>query len=71
VTAEAHAGAACCMPGLTLRRAAEPALSHGHALVRWEAVDAAGARRGSGTNVFTFGPDGDITSVIGFWEPRI
>ena len=55
------------MPGLTLRRAGEPALSHGHALVRWEAVDAAGTKRGSGTNVFTFGADGKIERVVGFW----
>jgi hypothetical protein len=55
------------MPGMTLRRSGEPALSHGHALVRWEAVDASGAREFSGTNVFTLGPDGRIASVIGFW----
>ena len=55
------------MPGLILRRSGEPALSHGHALVRWEAVDAAGVQRGSGANVFTFGPDGKIQRVVGFW----
>jgi hypothetical protein len=57
------------MPGLTLRHAGEPALSHGHALVRWEAVDAQGAVRAGGSNVFTFAPDGRIESAIGFWAP--
>jgi uncharacterized protein YndB with AHSA1/START domain len=57
------------MPGLTLRRAGEPALSHGHALVRWEAVDAQGAVRAAGSNVFTFAPDGRIESAVGFWGP--
>ena len=56
------------MPGLTLRRTGDPALSHGHALVRWEAVDESGAQRGSGANVFTFAPNGKIESVIGFWS---
>ena len=56
------------LPGLTLRRSGDPALSHGHALVRWEAVDASGARKGSGTNVFTFRADGKIASVIAFWS---
>ena len=55
------------MPGLTLRRAGEPALSHGHALVRWKAVDAAGVQRGAGANVFTFEADGRIANVVGFW----
>jgi len=62
------AAARIYMPGLTLRRCGDAALSHGHALVRWEAVDASGTRKGSGTNVFAFGPDGKITSVIGFWD---
>jgi len=57
------------MPGLTLRRVGEPALSHGHALVRWEAVDARGAVRSSGANVFTFASDGRIESAVGFWTP--
>jgi len=61
------AAARVYMPGMTLRRSGEPLLSHGHALVRWEAVDAAGALKGSGTNVFTFGTDGKIERVVGFW----
>ena len=55
------------MPGLRLRRAGEPAPSHANALVRWEVLDPNGNVTGKGTNAFTFGPDGRIARVIGFW----
>ena len=55
------------MPGLRVERSGEPAFSHHHALVRWEARDASGAVKGKGVNAITFGPDGKITSVVGFW----
>ncbi len=55
------------MPGMTIVRTGDPALSHGRALVRWEARDGAGAAVGKGTNVFTFAPDGRIADVVGFW----
>jgi uncharacterized protein YndB with AHSA1/START domain len=55
------------MPGLRLERSGEPAFSHHHALVRWEARDAAGAVKGKGVNAMTFGPDGRLVRVVGFW----
>jgi len=55
------------MPGLRLERAGDPLFSHHHALVRWEARDASGAVRGKGVNAMTFGPDGKIVRVVGFW----
>lgn len=55
------------MPGLRLERVGDLAFSHNNALVRWEARDAAGAVRGKGVNAMTFGPDGRIVRVVGFW----
>jgi uncharacterized protein YndB with AHSA1/START domain len=55
------------MPGLTLSRAGEPALSHGHALVRWEVRDVEGNVRATGTNAVTFAADGRIARAVGFW----
>ncbi|HTR02935.1 MAG TPA: SRPBCC domain-containing protein [Thermoanaerobaculia bacterium] len=57
------------MPGKTVVRAGEPLLSHGHALVRWEVRDAAGAVEGRGTNAIDFAPDGRILRAVGFWGP--
>jgi hypothetical protein len=55
------------MPGMVLRRVGDPALSHGHALVRWEVRDAQGAVQGAGTNAVSFAPDGRLARVVGFW----
>ncbi len=55
------------MPGMTIVRSGDAALSHGRALVRWEARDAGGAPIGRGVNLFTFAPDGRIADVVGFW----
>lgn len=55
------------MPGMTLERVGAPALSHGHALVRWQVRDPQGAVTAKGTNAVTFGPDGRLVRVVGFW----
>jgi uncharacterized protein YndB with AHSA1/START domain len=55
------------MPGLRVERAGDPAFAHHHALVHWEVRDAAGAVTGKGVNAVTFGPDGRIVRVVGFW----
>lgn len=55
------------MPGMAMRRVGEPALSHGHALVRWEVLGPDGNVRGKGTNAVTLGPDGRFARVVGFW----
>ena len=39
----------------------------GTVLADWVARGADGQERGRGTNVFVFGPAGDIRSVAGFW----
>ncbi len=56
------------MPGLRLMR--EGAVRHcqGTVLADWVAQDGDGQKRGSGTNVFVFAPDGRIASVTGFWN---
>ena len=63
-----HAGAAQkFMPGMTMTR--DGAVRHclGTALVDWTVPGSDGAVKARGTNVFTFGPDGKITAVTGFW----
>ena len=55
------------MPGLRLESTGDPVFSHNNALVRWEARDASGAVKGGGVNAMTFGPDGRIVRVVGFW----
>jgi len=56
------------MPGLRLSR--EGAVRHcqGTVLADWVARDGDGQKRGSGTNVFAFDPDGRIKAVTGFWN---
>jgi uncharacterized protein YndB with AHSA1/START domain len=64
-----HIGAAQhFMPGMTLHRVGDVRQCQGTALVDWTAAGPDGQPRGSGTNVFVFGPDGRIVSVIGFWR---
>ena len=55
------------MPGLRLARRGEARHCQGTVLADWTAVGPDGAPRGQGTNVFTFGPDGMIDAVTGFW----
>jgi uncharacterized protein YndB with AHSA1/START domain len=63
-----HIGAAQhFMPGIRLQRAGDPRHCQGTVLADWTASGADGQPRGHGTNVFTFGPDGRIESVTGFW----
>jgi uncharacterized protein YndB with AHSA1/START domain len=56
------------MPGMQLRRAGSVRHCQGTVLADWSAVAADGQPSGSGTNVFAFGPDARITSVVGFWS---
>ena len=55
------------MPGLRLERAGGVRHCQGRALSDWLAVGSDGATKGRGTNAFTFGPDGRIAAVTGFW----
>jgi len=54
------------MPGIRMQRVGEPRQCLGNALVAWTAIDANGAPRGGGTNVFRFAADGRIAEVTGF-----
>jgi uncharacterized protein YndB with AHSA1/START domain len=67
----AHIGAALrFMPGMRLRRTGHIRHCQGTVLADWAAA-APGAGdqvRATGTNVFSFGPDGHITSVVGIWN---
>jgi uncharacterized protein YndB with AHSA1/START domain len=63
-----HIGAAQrFMPGITLRRDGDIRQCQGTVLTAWIAAAGDGQPRGTGTNVFQFGPDGKILSVTGFW----
>lgn len=56
------------MPGMTLVRQGEVRHCLGTALADWVALGADGQHRGSGTNVFVFGPGARIESVTGLWK---
>lgn len=56
------------MPGSRLERRGEVRHCQGTLLADW-AAGAGGTATGSGTNVFTLGPDGRILEVIGLWQP--
>jgi uncharacterized protein YndB with AHSA1/START domain len=56
------------MPGMQLRRSGSVRHCQGTVLADWSAAAADGQPRGSGTNVFAFGLDARITSVVGFWN---
>jgi uncharacterized protein YndB with AHSA1/START domain len=56
------------MPGIRLQRSGAVSHCQGTALCDWRVVLPDGQERGAGTNVFTFGPDGRIESVTGFWN---
>ena len=63
-----HAGAAQrFMPGMTMQRSGDARHCLGTALVDWVVPGPGGETKARGTNVFTFGPAGEITSVTGFW----
>ena len=54
------------MPGIRLERSGDIRHCQGTVLVEWTATAADGEPRGRGTNVFVFGSDGRIRSVVGF-----
>jgi len=56
------------MPGIRLQRSGAVRHCQGTVLCDWKVVMPDGQERGTGTNVFTFGPDGRIESVTGFWN---
>jgi uncharacterized protein YndB with AHSA1/START domain len=63
-----HAGAAQkFMPGMTMTRDGAARHCLGTALVDWTVPGPDGAPKARGTNVFTFGADGKITTVTGLW----
>ena len=55
------------MPGMRITREGGVRHCQGTVLADWVARGADGQERGRGTNVFVFGPAGDIRSVAGFW----
>ena len=56
------------MPGITLKRSGDVRQCQGTVLADWTAVAADGQVRGGGTNVFVFGSNARIASVVGFWK---
>jgi uncharacterized protein YndB with AHSA1/START domain len=56
------------MPGLRLQRDGDVRHCQGTVLADWSAIAADGSPRGRGTNVFTLGADGRITSAVGLWR---
>ena len=61
-------GAQRFMPGFTMTRTGGIRHCQGTVLAEWIAAGPDGQQRGSGTNVFTFGPDGRLSAVVGFWN---
>ena len=55
------------MPGMRITREGSVRHCQGVVLADWVARSADGQERGRGTNVFVFGPAGEIRSVSGFW----
>ena len=56
------------MPGMRVSREGNIRHCQGTVLADWVARGADGHERGRGTNVFEFGPAGDIRGVAGFWS---
>ncbi len=54
------------MPGIRMTRAGNIRHCQGIVLAEWIAQSPDGQARASGTNVFTFGADGRVQSVVGF-----
>lgn len=54
------------MPGIRMRRSGDVRHCQGMVLADWTMTGLDGKQRGSGTNVFMFGPTGRIESVTGF-----
>lgn len=65
-----HAGAAQrFMPGIRMQRQGEPRHCQGMVIAEWVANDGEGRSHMNGTNVFTLGHDGRISSATGFTGP--
>ena len=62
------AGALRFMPGCRIQRSGDVRHCQGTVLADWTMTGANGQPRGKGTNVFVFGSNGRITSVVGFWS---
>lgn len=56
------------MPGMRIARDGDVRHCQGTVLADWTAATVDGQPRGRGTNVFTFGADGRIAAVTGFWS---
>lgn len=64
-----HAGATQkFMPGMRMLRVGDARHCLGTALVEWHVPGPDGKILAQGTNVFTLGADGTITSVVGLWR---
>jgi uncharacterized protein YndB with AHSA1/START domain len=61
-------GAQKFMPGFRLRRTGDVRHCQGVVLADWTAIGPDGATRGTGTNVFVFGSDTRLQSVVGLWN---
>jgi uncharacterized protein YndB with AHSA1/START domain len=56
------------MPGMRIQRTGDIRHCQGTVVANWTAHGPDGAVRGTGTNVFSFGPDGRIEAVTGLWS---
>jgi uncharacterized protein YndB with AHSA1/START domain len=61
-------GALRFMPGMRMERRGDVRQCQGTVLAEWVALTTDNQERGRGTNVYTFGPNGKIESVTGFWN---
>jgi uncharacterized protein YndB with AHSA1/START domain len=57
------------MPGMRMKRSGDVRHCQGTVLANFAIVGPDGAERGSGTNVFVFGPGGRIETATGFMDP--
>lgn len=57
------------MPGLRMKRVGDVRHCQGTVLAEFAVAGPDGAERGSGTNVFVFGPGGHIEAATGFMNP--
>jgi uncharacterized protein YndB with AHSA1/START domain len=56
------------MPGMRMERRGDVRQCQGTVLAEWVALTKDNQERGRGTNVYAFGPNGKIESVVGFWN---
>ncbi|MBI3493418.1 MAG: SRPBCC domain-containing protein [Acidobacteria bacterium] len=55
------------MPGIRMERRGDVRQCQGTVLADWVALTKDNQERGRGTNIYSFGPNGKIESVVGFW----